>query len=91
MAMIPLAEYAKRIGKSRNTVYHKYLNGTFKTAQKMGRDIWIDEDEPYTDQRIKSGNYIDWKYGYRYQKQRREEKAAEAAQANLEDEQAQKP
>lgn len=58
MAMIPLAEYARRLGKARNTVYHKYLNGTFRTARKMGRDIWIDEDEPYIDARVTSGNYI---------------------------------
>ena len=61
MAMIPLAEYAARHGKLRNTVYRKYQYGSFKTARKMGRDIWIDEDEPYDDKRIKSGRYIDWR------------------------------
>ena len=58
MAMITLKEYAERLGKPRSTVYRKYMNGYLKTAKKMGRDIWIDEDEPYTDARVKSGNYI---------------------------------
>lgn len=71
MAMIPLAEYARRLGKARNAVYHKYLNGTFKTAKKMGRDIWIDEDEPYIDARVTSGNYIGVRKHY-YKPKKRE-------------------
>lgn len=68
MAMIPLKEYAERHGKKRDTVYHKYKCGTFRTAVKMGRDIWIDEDEPYTDQRITSGKYVGWRETYRPRK-----------------------
>lgn len=74
MAMIPLAEYARRLGKPRNSVYHKYQNGYLKTAVKMGRDIWVDENEPYIDGRVKTGKYIGFRYGYQYQKQRREAK-----------------
>lgn len=79
MAMIPLVEYARRLGKPRNTVYRKYQNGYLKSARKMGTDIWVDEDEPYIDGRVKSGKYIGWRYGYKYQKERKERKAAEAA------------
>ena len=58
MALIPLKEYAERLGKNPVTARQKALRGGFKTAQKMGRDWFIDEDEPYGDNRIKSGNYI---------------------------------
>ena len=58
MALIPLKEYAERLGKNPVTARQKALRGGFKTAQKMGRDWFIDEDEPYEDNRIKSGDYI---------------------------------
>ena len=58
MAMIPLKEYAERIGKNPVVARHKAQRGGFKTAQKIGRDWFIDENEPYTDNRIKSGDYI---------------------------------
>lgn len=61
MALITLKEYAERIGKPRDTVYHKAIRGGFKTARKLGRDWFIDEDEPYGDRRIKSGNYRNWR------------------------------
>lgn len=70
MAMITLKEYAERLGKNPVVVRQKALRGTFKTAVKRGRDWWIDEDEPYEDARIKTGEYINFKYGYRYQKER---------------------
>ena len=53
MAFISLVEYARKNGKSRTTVYKKYAHGGFKTAMKCGRDIIIDEDEPYI-------NYVPW-------------------------------
>lgn len=58
MALIPLVEYAKRLGKRENTVYRKYQTGCFKTAVKLGRDIWLDENEPYVDGRVRSGIYL---------------------------------
>ena len=58
MALIPLKEYAERLGKNPVTARQKALRGGFKTAQKMGRDWVIEEDEPYEDNRIKSGDYI---------------------------------
>ena len=60
MALITLKEYSERIGKDRSIVYNKYRRGGFKTAVKLGRDIWIDEDEQYIDERVKSGKYIGW-------------------------------
>lgn len=49
--MIPIKEYADLHGKSVITVRKKAQNGGFKTAQKLGRDWFIDSDEPYTDNR----------------------------------------
>ena len=81
MALITLKEYAERLGKNPLVVYQKARYGTLKTARKLGRDWVIDEDEPYEDKRIKSGKYVDWKYGYKYQKERKARKAAEEAAA----------
>ena len=64
MALITIVEYAQKVGKTRSTVYKKYLRGGFKTAVKRGRDIWIDESEPYTDERVKTGSYIGFRDGY---------------------------
>lgn len=61
MALIQLKDYAKKHGKARETVFQKYQRGGFQTARKIGRDIWIDEDEPYIDGRIKSGKFIGWR------------------------------
>ena len=79
MALITLKEYAERLGKNPLVVYQKARYGSLKTARKLGRDWVIEEDEPYEDKRIKSGKYVDWKYGYQYQKARKERLAAEAA------------
>jgi len=59
--LIPLVEYAKRHGRDNSAARHMALRGGFKTAQKMGRDWVIDEDEPYPDNRIKSGEYKNWR------------------------------
>lgn len=49
--LIPIRVYAERNGVDVSTVRHKCLKGGYKTAQKLGRDWLIDEDEPYTDLR----------------------------------------
>ena len=49
--LITLTEYARRIGRDPSTLRHKAIKGGFKTAQKLGRDWFIDEDEPYSDNR----------------------------------------
>lgn len=59
--MITLKEYAERLGKNPVVVRQKALRGGFNTARKIGRDWHIDEDEPYLDNRVKSGKYRDWR------------------------------
>ena len=65
MALITLAEYARRLGKSIPNLATQAKKGKFQTAVKMGRDWYIDEDEPYIDRRATSGGkYAGWrKYG----------------------------
>ena len=58
MALITLKEYAERHGRNPASFRQKALRGGFKTAQKIGRDWMIDENEPLEDQRITSGKYI---------------------------------
>lgn len=58
---LPLAEYAKRIGKQAAIVRQKCLRGTLIGARKIGRDWFIPADAPYTDLRVVSGNYIGWR------------------------------
>ena len=54
MGLISLAEYAKKHGKAEVSVRQKAQRGGFMTAQKIGRNWVIDEDEPYTDKREKT-------------------------------------
>ena len=58
MGKISLKEYAEKHGKHPVSVRQKAQRGGFKTAEKIGRDWLIDPDEPYIDERIKSGSYI---------------------------------
>ena len=58
---ISLAEYAEMHNRTPATVRQKALRGGFKTARKIGRNWMIDKNEPYVDERIKSGKYIDWR------------------------------
>jgi hypothetical protein len=59
--LISIAEYAALHGKAAKTVQQKAQRGGFKTAQKIGRNWVIDSEEPYTDGRLKSGNYVGWR------------------------------
>ena len=85
MALITLKEYAKRCGRSLVTVRQKMHRGGFKTACKLGRQYFIDEDEPYIDERVTSGDYVGFHEGYagwkKVQEQRQQEPSPEAAQA----------
>ncbi len=58
MALISIKEYAERNGMQHDNVRHKCLRGCYKTAQKIGRDWLIDEDEKDLDHRIRSGVYV---------------------------------
>lgn len=61
MALISLPEYAEKHGKSPDSVRQKALRGGFTSAHKIGRNWVIDEDEPYLDNREKSGEYKNWR------------------------------
>lgn len=61
MGMITLKEYAERNGKNLANMRQKAIRGGFTTAVHMGRDWIIDEDEPFIDNRIRDGKYVDWR------------------------------
>ena len=56
--MIPIAEYAKRIGKATITVADKCRRGSLPGARKIGRDWFVPKDAEYPDLRIRSGKYV---------------------------------
>lgn len=56
--MIPIAEYAAKIGKATITVAGKCRRGTLPGAVKVGRDWFVPADAEYPDNRVRSGNYI---------------------------------
>lgn len=59
--LISISEYAKMYGKSEVTIRQKAQRGGFKTARKIGRNWVIDKNEPYTDLRVKTGKYKNWR------------------------------
>ena len=69
MAMITLKEYAQRHGKFLANVRRMAAEGRFKTAVKMGRDWFIDSEEPLQDARVKSGKYVGWRQKYQNRKE----------------------
>ena len=58
MALITIKEYAERNGLRHDNVRHKCQRGSYRTARKIGRDWLIDENEPDSDRRIRSGAYV---------------------------------
>lgn len=59
--LIPLKLYAERQGVSPATVRQKILRGHLPQAVKLGRDWLIPAGAPYTDARVTSGQYKDWR------------------------------
>lgn len=59
--LIPIAEYAARLGLTANAIRRRCIRGTLPGAVKMGRDWFIPADAPYPDGRVKSGQYKDWR------------------------------
>lgn len=55
--LIPLKEYAVRLGKNPDNARHLAQRGSFASAQKLGRDWFVDEDELWPDRRVKTGAY----------------------------------
>jgi DNA (cytosine-5)-methyltransferase 1 len=68
MGLVSLAEYAIKHGKALRSVRQKAAAGGFSTAVKIGRNWVINEEEPYSDLRIKSGQYVDARKNAKAQK-----------------------
>ena len=49
--LIPIAEYAKRIGKATITVADKCRRGALPGARKIGRDWFVPKDAEYPKQK----------------------------------------
>ena len=60
-SMIPIAEYARKIGKATITVADKCRRGNLPGAVKIGRDWFVPRDAEYPDYRYKNGKYVDWR------------------------------
>ena len=58
---IPITEYAKQHNLNPDTVRHRAQRGAYKTTEKIGRDWFIDPDEPHQDKRVKSGEFKNWR------------------------------
>ena len=56
--MIPIAEYAAKIGKATITVADKCRRGKLPGAMKIGRDWFVPADAEYPDYRVHSGKHI---------------------------------
>lgn len=65
MDKITLKEYAERLGKKHDTCRQQANRGAFKTAERIGRDWFIDPNEPYPDRRVKTGDYIGFRDKYK--------------------------
>lgn len=59
--LIPLKEYAERVGRDPATIRQRILRGTLPGAVKIGRDWLIPADTPYEDQRVRTGRYKGWR------------------------------
>ena len=56
--LIALADYARRHGRDPATARQRAGRGAFQSAVKIGRDWLIDDQEPWIDSRIHTGEYI---------------------------------
>lgn len=59
--LIPISEYAAKVGRSPISVQQKCRRGNVPGAIKIGRDWLVPADAPYPDKRITSGKYRDWR------------------------------
>lgn len=62
--LVSLKEYAKMHDADPSTIRHRIRRGSTK-AVKIGRDWFIDRNEPYLDHREKHGRYKGWPRGKR--------------------------
>ena len=58
---ILLKDYAASHGRTSNAATRKACRGGFQTAEKIGRQWFIDPSEPWEDYRVKSGKYVGWR------------------------------
>lgn len=58
---ITLNEYAKEHNINPATARQRAGRGAYKTAEKIGRDWFIDPNEPHQDNRVKTGEYKNWR------------------------------
>lgn len=59
--LIPISQYAEAHELTANAIRRRCIRGTLPGAVKLGRDWFIPADAPYKDNRIKTGQYIDWR------------------------------
>ena len=80
--LIPIKQYAEMHCKATATVRQKCIRGTFATAQKIGRDWLIDDQEPYRDARVaESPPTTRREYNREYQRKRRQKLKEEQRRA----------
>lgn len=58
--LITIVEYAKRQGRKPEVARHMAGRGGFQTAQKLGRDWFVEEAEPWPDRR-RVGESAGWR------------------------------
>ncbi len=62
--LISTTEYAQLHGKNPVTVRQLLKRGGFQSAVRLGRNWFIDKNEPYPDRRVTSGEYVGWREKY---------------------------
>lgn len=60
MALIPLAEWARKLNKNPSNARQHVARGNLE-AQKIGRDWFVEESASWPDNRMKSGKYVGWR------------------------------
>ena len=58
---VPLKQYAEFNGISPDTARQRAGRGAYQTAEKIGRDWFIDPREEHIDNRVKTGEYKNWR------------------------------
>lgn len=59
--LVSTTEYARLHGIQPINVRKMLLRGGLKTAVRLGKNWYIDKDEPWPDRRVKSGKYVGWR------------------------------
>lgn len=59
-SLITVNEYAKLHNVTSSAIRHKIASNNLE-AKKIGRDWLINKNEPYVDNRMTSGKYVNWR------------------------------